>query len=117
MSNERHKIPVKFLLIGILLGLSFFLLLGAKSQDDVVLLASDRYRVSSWGDPHSHGAFVIDSLTGKTKLVYQHFYHVSDDRLMHGETTEDPEGLEAAEGGNGANIHQDHLGLPFIKIP
>ena len=117
MSNDRHKTHVKFLLVGILLGVSLFLLLGAKSQDDVVLLASDRYRVSSWGDLHSHGAFVIDSLTGKTKLVYRHFYQSSDHGVVDEEMAEDHEGLEAESGSNGPDSHQDHLGLPFIKIP
>ena len=117
MKNDRHKTHVKFVLIGILLGVSLFLLLGAKSQDDVVLLASDRYRVSSWGDLHSHGAFVIDSLTGKTKLVYRHFYQASGNGVADDEMIEDQEGVEAGENGNGPDSYQDHLGLPFIKIP
>ncbi len=117
MSNDRHKTHAKFLLVGILLGVSLFLLLGAKSQDDVVLLASDRYRVSSWGDVHSHGAFVIDSLTGKTKLVYQHFYQASGNGVADDEMIEDQKGVEAGDSGNGPDSHQDHLGLPFIKIP
>ena len=115
MSNERHKIQVKFLLVGILLGLSLFLLLGAKSQDDVVLLASDRYQVSAWGDPHSHGAFVVDSLTGKTKLVYRQVYSTPENGATDGDTT--GEDLEGSEVGAELNGPQNHLGLPFTQIP
>lgn len=115
MTDYRHKLQVKFLLIGIMVGIGIFLLLGAKSQDDVVLLASDRYQVSAWGDPHSHGAVVVDSLTGKTKLVYQHYYVTPENGLTQEDTT--GEEREGSEVGAGPNVPQNHLSLPFTQIP
>ncbi len=116
MTDYRHSIKVKFLLLGIIVGFGVFLLLGARSQDDVVLLASDRYRVSAWGDPHSHGAFVVDSLTGKTKLVYRHYYGTPENGLTPGDSMEDVE-QEDSELGEGASHEQNHLGLSYTKIP
>ena len=115
MRDSQHYIKAKFLLFGLLTGISIFLLLGARSQDDVVLLASDRYQVSAWGDIHSHGAFVVDSLTGKTKLVYRHDYGMSEEGGISDDAIgEDLEGSEVGEAPSGP---QDYLGLPFTKIP
>ncbi len=115
MTDSQHKIKVKFLLLGFMVGFGLFLLLGAKSQDDVVLLAADRYRVSAWGDPHSHGAFIIDSLTGSTKLAYEHYYSTPEKEVT-------PEGgtrrrLEGTSEGEVPGTPRNHLGLPFSQVP
>ena len=114
MTDYRHKLQVKFLLLGIMVGFGLFLLLGAKSQDDVVLLASDRYRISAWGNSHSHGAFVVDSLTGKTKLVYQDTYQTTDDRMAVEGSQEEPEGSTRSKT---SSVEVNHLGRLFTKIP
>ncbi len=115
MTDYRQKRQVKFLLLGIMVGMGIFLLLGARSQDDVVLLAADRYQISAWGDVHSHGAFVVDSLTGKTKLVYEHHYQAPENGLTDGGTP--GEELEGSKVGKRPNGPQNHLGLPFTQIP
>ncbi len=115
MADDRHKMQVKFLLLGFLVGCSMFFLLGAKSQDDVVLLASDRYRVSAWGDAHSHGAFIVDSLTGSTKLAYQHYY--TDPAGGSSNSDQAREEVEGANISEDTGTHYNRLGLPFSQIP
>jgi len=94
MTEKTYRERVKFFVLGLLVAVGFISLLGAKFQDETVLLDALRYRISAWGDGKAHGAFIVDSFTGQTKVVYAH-KEVEDDKL----------------------VEKDYLNTPFHKIP
>ncbi|MBN2643919.1 MAG: hypothetical protein JXR59_00410 [Desulfuromonadaceae bacterium] len=67
MMNQK----IKYFLFGIVASLTVLLLLGNTSSPPPNY---GRYQISAWGAPSeqgaSFGAFVLDSVTGETKLVY-----------------------------------------------
>lgn len=71
MTEILNKMRVRDLLLGFLLAVGMFVLMGYKGQDDVVL-SNGRYQLAAWGDGVAHGAFVMDTLTGETKIVYRY---------------------------------------------
>lgn len=80
MKNETKLKKIKFFILGVLLTISLVVLTGAYGS------YVDRYQVSAWSaDGIGFGAFVIDTTTGETKMVYLN------------------SGLEK----------QNHLGMPF----
>lgn len=71
MTEILNKMRARDLLLGFLLAVGMFVLMGYKGQDDVVL-SNGRYQLAAWGDGVAHGAFVMDTLTGETKIVYRY---------------------------------------------
>jgi len=72
MTHGSNRERIKWLLLGFLMAVGIFSLMGNKSKDDVLLLANGRYQMAAWGDGIAHGAFVMDTLTGETKIVYRY---------------------------------------------
>lgn len=65
MKNKLKRERLKFLLIGVLLLISLAVLTGATGN------SFGRYQVSAWsGGNIGYGAFVVDTTTGETKMVY-----------------------------------------------
>lgn len=71
MTEILHRNRIRDLLLGFLLAVGMFVLMGYKGQDDVVL-SNGRYQLAAWGDGAAHGAFVMDTLTGETKIAYRY---------------------------------------------
>lgn len=96
MADKRHKERIKFFILGVLMVVGVLSLMGARllDQEEVVLLSSDRYRIAAWGDATAHGAFVMDSITGETKIVYRY-----------------------KEVGENKSLERNHLNLRFTEIP
>jgi hypothetical protein len=83
MKNNLKREKLKFFFLGVLLALSLAVLMGAYGN------SLGRYQVSAWsGGGIGYGAFVMDTTTGKTKMVYM---NIGDER-------------------------QNHLGKPFSEI-
>jgi hypothetical protein len=83
MKNKLNHERLKFFFLGVLLAVCLAVLMGAYSN------SLGRYQVSAWsGSGIGYGAFVMDTTTGKTKIVYM---NIGDER-------------------------QDHLGKPFSAI-
>jgi hypothetical protein len=83
MKDKLKRERLKFFFLGILLALSLAILMGAYGN------SLGRYQVSAWsGGGIGYGAFVMDTTTGKTKMVYM---NIGDER-------------------------QNHLGKPFSEI-
>ena len=72
MMEILNKMSARDLVLGFLLVVGSFVLMGSKGQDDVVVLSNGRYQLAAWGDGVAHGAFVMDTLTGETKIVYRY---------------------------------------------
>lgn len=96
--KQGYRERIKFFILGALVVVGVLSLLGANSnsidRDEVVLLDSDRYRIAAWGDAKAHGAFVMDSITGQTKIVYR-LSEIGEDKLLE----------------------RNHLNLRFTDIP
>ncbi|NOS77762.1 MAG: hypothetical protein HOP35_07425 [Nitrospira sp.] len=79
MTEILNKMRARDLLLGFLLAVGMFVLMGYKGQDDVVL-SNGRYQLAAWGDGVAHGAFVMDTLTGETKIVYR-YKNIGNDKF------------------------------------
>lgn len=67
MKNERKFERLKFFLLGVLLAISLTVLTGAYANSN----SFGRYQVSAWsGSSVGFGAFIVDTTTGETKMVY-----------------------------------------------
>lgn len=75
---ELQKSTVRGLLIGFMLGVGIFSLMGFKEE---VLLNNGRYQLAAWGSGGAHGAFVIDTLTGETKIAYR-YKDLGNDKVL-----------------------------------
>ena len=64
------KERVRFLLMGILMVAGAIFLMGATTEKPII--ENGRYQLSAWGDGQAHGAFVIDSVSGETRIVYMY---------------------------------------------
>lgn len=96
MTGQQYRERMKFFLLGVFAVVGVLSLMGAKllDQEEVVLLSSDRYRIAAWGDGKAHGAFVLDSITGETKIVYR-LKDIGEDRILE----------------------RNHLNMRFTEIP
>ena len=80
MKDELKIVKFKFFILGVLLVVSLLILTGAYES------YLGRYQVSAWSaDGIGFGAFVTDTTTGETKMVYS----------------------------NSSQEAQNHLGIPF----
>ncbi len=67
--NRIYKERVKFFLMGMLVVIGMMFLMGA--TNDTVVIDNGRYQISAWGDGKAHGAFIVDTISGETKIVYR----------------------------------------------
>jgi hypothetical protein len=83
MKNKLQRERLKFFFWGMLLAVSLVVLMGASGN------SIGRYQVSAWsGSGIGFGAFIADTTTGETKIVYL----------------------------NSGTEKQNHLGMPFSDI-
>lgn len=68
--NRIVKERIRFFLLGMLVVVGMLFLIGA--SNDKVVIDNGRYQISSWGDSRAHGAFVVDTISGETKIVYRY---------------------------------------------
>ena len=96
MEEKQYRERIKFFLLGVIVALGVLSLMGANflDQEEVVLFNIDRYRIAAWGDANAHGAFVMDSITGQTKIVYRY-----------------------KEVGEATSLERNKLDLRFTEIP
>ncbi len=96
MADKHYRERIKFFFLGVFVVVAVLSLMGARllDQEEVVLLNSDRYRIAAWGDGSAHGAFVMDSITGETKIVYR-YKEVGEEKMLE----------------------RSHLNLRFPEIP
>ncbi len=96
MAEKQHRERIKYFFLGVIVVIGTLLLMGARllDQEETVLLDVDRYRIAAWGDGQAHGAFVLDSITGETKIVYR-IKEIGEDKLLE----------------------RSHLNLRFTEIP
>lgn len=80
-SVELNKGTARGLLIGFMLGVGVFSLTGFRGQHEDVLLSNGRYQLAAWGSGMAHGAFVIDTLTGETKIAYR-YKELGNDKVL-----------------------------------
>jgi hypothetical protein len=71
MIDRLLRERIKYFLIGVLVVTGVVFLMGTKPHEQVVL-DSVRYHISAWGDSRAHGAFVVDTISGETKIVYRY---------------------------------------------
>jgi hypothetical protein len=76
MNGDRMKHRYVYFLMGALIATACFLLIGAT---DVSAPNYGRYQISSWSTPVGKngfgvGAFVVDTATGETKMVFNRIY-------------------------------------------
>jgi hypothetical protein len=69
--NRIFRERIKYFLLGMLVVIGMIFLTGAKKNDTVVI-DNGRYQISAWGDGRAHGAFVVDTISGETKIVYRY---------------------------------------------
>ncbi len=91
MQNKLLKERVKFFCLGILVVLGAVFLMG--TTNDQVLIDNGRYQVAAWGDGTAHGAFIVDTVSGETKIAYRY-----------------------KEMGNKKSLERSELNKPFSKI-
>ncbi len=96
MEEKQYRERIKFFLLGVIVVLGVLSLMGARylDQEEVVLLNVDRYRIAAWGDGNAHGAFVMDSITGQTRIAYRY-----------------------KEVGEAKSLERNNLDLRFTEIP
>lgn len=71
IGSERLNQNIKYFLLGAILAFGVILLTAASTDRQQQLVDNGRYQISAWGEGNSFGAFVLDTVTGKTKIVYQ----------------------------------------------
>ena len=71
MEDRVLRERVKYFLMGVLVVTGMIFLMGTKPHEQVVI-DSERYHISAWGDSRAHGAFVVDTISGETKIVYRY---------------------------------------------
>lgn len=93
MESKLLKERIKFFCLGILVMLGVVFLMGTSNQHEKVVIDNGRYQVAAWGDGKAHGAFVTDTISGETRIVYRY-----------------------KEMGNGKSFERSNLNQPFSKI-
>lgn len=93
MERTLRKERLKFFCLGILVVLGLVFLMGTTNHNDKVVIDSGRYQVAAWGDGKAHGAFITDTISGETKIVYRY-----------------------KEKGNDKALERSNLNMPFSKI-
>ncbi len=68
--NRIFRERIKFFLMGMLVVLGMIFLMGA--TNDTVVIDDGRYQISAWGDGEAHGAFIVDTISGETKIAYRY---------------------------------------------
>jgi hypothetical protein len=75
MKNKLKREKLKFFFLGVLLAVSLAVLMGAYGN------SPGRYQVSAWsGSGIGYGAFVVDTTTGNTKMIYM---NIGDQKQNH----------------------------------
>ena len=93
MTKEQIiKERIKYFLLGLLTVIAAIFLMGTTHHNDVVI-DNGRFQISAWGDSKTHGAFIVDSVSGKTKIVYQ-----------------------KKELGDGKSVKISNLNMPFSRM-
>ena len=86
MTDKLYKEWFKFFFLGFVVAMGMVFLMGARGlniNDDLLLLSSsNRYQIAAWGDAKAHGAFVMDSITGQTKVAYRYIREVEVDKVV-----------------------------------
>ena len=72
MESKVIKERLKFFCLGILVVLGAVFLMGTTNHRDQVIIDNGRYQVAAWGDGKAHGAFITDTISGETKIVYRY---------------------------------------------
>ncbi|KPJ97711.1 MAG: hypothetical protein AMK71_12760 [Nitrospira bacterium SG8_35_4] len=93
MESKLLKERLKFFCLGMLVVLGVVFLMGAANHSDQVVIDNGRYQVAAWGDGTAHGAFITDTISGETKIVYRY-----------------------KEKGNDRGLERSNLNKPFSKI-
>jgi hypothetical protein len=93
MENKLLKERAKFFCLGIFVMLGIVFLMGTSNQHDKVVIDNGRYQVAAWGDGRAHGAFITDTISGETRIVYRY-----------------------KEMGNGKSLERSELNKAFSKI-
>jgi hypothetical protein len=68
--NRRWGERAQFFFLGILAAVALLLLTGAVHEPPPPNFG--RYQIAAWGDAGAHGAFVTDTTTGETRIVYRY---------------------------------------------
>jgi hypothetical protein len=45
-------------------------LMGATTEKSII--ENGRYQISAWGDGGAHGSFIVDTVSGETRIVYMY---------------------------------------------
>lgn len=90
--DKLLKERVKYFLLGVLVIIGAVFLMGANNKDSVVI-DNGRFQISAWGDGKAHGAFIVDTISGETKIVYRY-----------------------KELGDKKSLERSYLNEPFINI-
>lgn len=74
--SEKMKERLKFFALGMLSLIGITFMVGAANSvvndSGTVVIENGRYQISSWGDSKAHGAFIVDTITGETKIAYRY---------------------------------------------
>ncbi|MBW1683138.1 MAG: hypothetical protein JRF59_15720 [Deltaproteobacteria bacterium] len=68
MKEKILKDRIKFFILGALVTLGLMTVMGLREKTEP---RYGRYQISAWGANGAYGAFVIDTATGETKVVYE----------------------------------------------
>ncbi len=77
---------IKFFLLGMLVVIGLMILTGAHSsfeETPALVLPNGRYQISAWGANFGRtigggfGAFIVDTVSGETKIVYTSLYGIN----------------------------------------
>jgi hypothetical protein len=87
---RRHWVneKIRYFLLGALVVIGIILLTGA-APDKQPVLENGRFQISSWGDETRFGAFVVDTVTGKTKIVY-HYKELANGKFLEKDNLNKP---------------------------
>ena len=61
---------IRFFLLGVLVIVGAIFLMGATT--DKPIIENGRYQISAWGDDEAHGSFIVDTVSGETRIVYMY---------------------------------------------
>ena len=70
--TELVYLRVKYFFLGVLVLLGMIFLMGADVDQSKPVVDIRKYQISAWGDSDAHGAFIVDTITGVTKIVYRY---------------------------------------------
>ena len=73
------KERIRFFLLGVLVIVGAIFLMGATSEKPII--ENGRYQISSWGDDEAQGSFIVDTVSGETKIAYM-YKELEDGKTM-----------------------------------